>query len=72
MRTFQSNRSGSGPREWFGGAWRFFTGEHVNDNDDDRELASSKMFQKPPDHRQELYYDPIIYNDDPDPRFDDE
>jgi Protein of unknown function (DUF3742) len=29
------------------------------------------QFTEDPDHKKNLFYDPINYNDDPDPRFDD-
>lgn len=31
-----------------------------------------KWFRRADDHRNELFYDPINYNDDPDPRFEDD
>lgn len=34
--------------------------------------SETKWFPKADDHRNELFYDPINYNDDPDPRFEDE
>ena len=72
MRTFQSNRTEFGPGEWFGRVWRGFVGSVMSDNDHDPGTEPSKMFEEPPDHRQELYYDPLMHNDDPDPRFDDD
>jgi hypothetical protein len=37
-----------------------------------RDSRQQEWLPKPADHRDELFYDPLSYNDDPDPRFKDE
>jgi len=37
----------------------------------DEEQRPRWLEKDPDDHREDLFYDPLSYNDDPDPRFDD-
>lgn len=48
-----------------------FGDERANQNFDGEIGAPSWDAGKPTDHRQSLYYHPLTYNDDPDPRFSD-